>query len=121
MSVSPEDVKAVADNGPFVAKNLIPTLWMIFVASAGGVVSFYHKMSSGKVRAFNFTEFIGELVTSALAGLVTFWLCKWGNVNEYATAAGVAIAGHMGARLIFLLENKAEALAEKYLGANKDA
>jgi len=121
MSVSPEDVKTAAENGPFVAKNLIPTLWMIFIASAGGAVSFYHKLTSGKARAFNITELIGELVTSALAGVVTFWLCKWAGVNEYATAAGVAIAGHMGARFIFLLENKAEDIANKYLGTNKDA
>lgn len=111
--MSPEEVKQVVDAGPFDLKNLVPTLWMGFVAVSGGLVSFYHKVKTGKVRAFNFTEFVGEIATSAIAGLVTYWLCKGFGVNEYATAAGVAIAGHMGARILFILENKAEKLIDR--------
>lgn len=112
--MSPDDVKQVVTlDGPFELKSLVPTLWMVFVAVSGGLVSFYHKMKTGKVRAFNFTEFVGEIATSAVAGMVTYWLCKSFGVNEYATAAGVAIAGHMGARILFILENKAEELIER--------
>lgn len=99
-----EVTKAATDGGPFVIKNLIPTLWMLGIAIAGGAVSFYQKVRSGKARAFNMTELLGEMVTSGLVGIVTFWICKAYGVNEYLTAACVAIAGHMGARAIFMVE-----------------
>jgi uncharacterized membrane protein (DUF4010 family) len=83
------------------------------VAAAGGAVSFYQKVKAGKVRAFNVTEFIGEIFTSAFVGLVTFWICKYYGVGEYMTAAAVAITGHMGARAIFLAEQFIERRAGK--------
>ncbi len=108
--------QSVAENGPFVAKNLIPTLWMASIAVLGGIVSFFQKVKSGKARALNITELIGEMVTSAFVGIIMYWLCKNYGVNEYLTAAGVAISGHMGARVIFLLEQRLEAWVEKKSG-----
>lgn len=108
-----EAVKKVAEDSPFVVQNLIPTLWMLGVAAAGGAVSFYQKVKAGKVRAFNITEFIGEIFTSAFVGLVTFWICKYYGVGEYMTAAAVAITGHMGARAIFIAEQFIEKRAGK--------
>jgi len=111
-----EVAKGVVENGPMAAKNLIPTLYMTAVAAAGGVMSFYFKVKTGKVRAFNITEFVGEIVTSAVVGLVTFWICRGFHVDEWLTAAGVAISGHMGARAIFLLEKTLEKKADTWAG-----
>jgi len=108
MKVVPESVQGAAENGPFVAKNLIPTLWIVALASISGALSFYHRVKAGESRAFKITEFIGEIVTSMVVGLVTYWICKGLNVNEYLTAAGVAVTGHMGARAIFLAEKWVE-------------
>jgi hypothetical protein len=47
---------------------------------------------------------IGELVVSAFAGLVTFFLCRTANFDEMLTAAFIAISGHMGTRIIFKFE-----------------
>jgi uncharacterized membrane protein len=47
-----EVVKKVAEDSPFVVQNLIPTLWMLGVAAAGGAVSFYQKVKAGKVREY---------------------------------------------------------------------
>ena len=101
-------VDVVKDSGPFSAKNLVPTLWMVAIAMIGGAVNFYQKVKAGKARSINFTELIGEMVTSAFAGLICFWICKSYGVNEYLTAAGVAISGHMAARAIFLMEQLVE-------------
>ena len=101
-----EAAKQLAEQGPFVWNNLIPSLWMMLIAMAGGYVSFRRKMASGAARGFNITELIGEMVTSAFVGLATFWLCRGFDVNPWLTAAGVAISGHMGARAIFLAEQK---------------
>lgn len=107
-----EITKAATDGGPFVIKNLVPTLWMLAVAIAGGAVSFYQKVKAGKARPFNLIELAGEMFVSGFVGIVVYWICKYYGVNEYLTAAGVAISGHMGARLIFLLEQWIERKAK---------
>ena len=113
MSTETEVAKAAAEHGPFTLQNLVPTLWMAAIAAMGGYVSFRQKMQAGNARAWNFTEFVGELFISAMAGVITFWICRGFDVNQWLTAAGVAISGHMGARLFFLAEKTAEQLADK--------
>lgn len=98
-----EAMKSIAVE-PFTLKNLIPTLWMLAIAALGGVANFYQKVKTGKSRAFNVMELVGEVLVSAFVGIVTFWICKGYNVNEWLTAAAVAITGHMGSRAIFLAE-----------------
>ena len=63
------------------------------VATLGGVVSFLQKVKSGNARPMNLTELVGEMVTSAFVGIITYWICKSYGVNEYLTASGVAISG----------------------------
>lgn len=98
-----EAAKAAASE-PFTSTNLIPTLWMLAVAALGGVANFYQKVKTGKARAFNVMELVGEILVSAFVGLLTFWICKGYGVNEWLTAAAVGITGHMGSRAIFLAE-----------------
>lgn len=82
--------------------------WVGLLSAWGGAVNFMRKRKSGTARPFNVTEFVGELVTSAFAGVVTFWLCEAAGIAPLVTAALVAISGHMGSRAIFQLERWAE-------------
>lgn len=82
--------------------------WVLVLAMWGGAVSYIQKVRSGKIHKWSFTELVGELVTSGLIGVLTFWLCEFGNLPPLLTAAFVGISGHMGARGIFLLEQKLE-------------
>jgi len=110
-----EAAKTIVENGPFVERNIVPTLWMIAVAALGGVVSFFQKVKAGKTRPMNITELAGEMMTSAFAGLVTYWICRYYGVNEYLMASGVAISGHMGARAIFIAEQWAEKVSSQWV------
>jgi predicted CDP-diglyceride synthetase/phosphatidate cytidylyltransferase len=92
---------------------LLTYAWVVALSLLGGVVSFARKVREGVSRRFNVSEFIGELVTSAFAGLITFWLCEWAVVHPLLTAALVGISGHMGSRAIFKLEQFAERIADK--------
>jgi predicted CDP-diglyceride synthetase/phosphatidate cytidylyltransferase len=83
-------------------------LWVVILAAAGGAVNFLRKIKSGTARAFNITEFIGELMTSGFAGLLTFWLCEAADVNKLLSAVLIGISGHMGSRAIFKIEKWAE-------------
>lgn len=103
---------------PFSAKNLLATAYMAAIAGASGAVSFYQKVKAGKARPFNIPEFAGEIIISGTVGVVTFWIFKGLGVNEYLTAAGVAISGHMGARAIFLAETKVEEFFDSWKPKN---
>lgn len=85
--------------------SLLTYAWVFLLSILGGVVSFMRKLHEGHTRAFNFVEFMGELVTSAFAGVITFWLCESSGVSPLITAALVGVSGHAGSRAIFLLED----------------
>ncbi len=99
--------------GPFDIALLGTYAWVIGVAILGGCASFYQKVKSGQARWFNFSELVGELATSALAGVITYWLAQYGNLNPYLTAALIGIAGHMGSRALFMLEKMFERWAAR--------
>lgn len=88
---------------------LLTYAWVLILSAWGGLVSFLRKRRQGIVRAFNVTEFLGEIVTSAFAGILTFWLCEAAGIAPLITAALVAVSGHMGSRAIFQIEQWAEA------------
>jgi len=91
----------------------ITYLWVFGLSALGGFVSFSRKIKNGHVRAWNFVEFIGEIATSAFAGILTFWLCNWAGFAPLLTAACVGIAGHAGSRALFMLEKWAESKLPK--------
>jgi lysozyme family protein len=66
------------------------------VALLGGFASWYAKVRKGELPPWSINHLIGELATSALAGLLCFWLCEWANFQPLLTAALTGIAGHMG-------------------------
>jgi hypothetical protein len=103
----------VPEKDPF-NYSLITYAWVLFLAAWGGAVNFLRKIKSGAVRAFNLTELVGEIVTSAFVGVLTFWLCEASGFHPLITAALVGISGHMGSRGIFALEQ----LAGKKLGVD---
>ena len=101
------------DAGPLASSNLTATVIMVLIAIMGGIANFWQKLQSGKVRIFNLAEFLGEIFISGVAGLLAYWLFKGMGLNEYLTAAGVGIVGHMGSRAIFIAENWLEARAKR--------
>lgn len=89
--------------GPF-DYSILTYIWVMALACLGGIVGFYGKIKRGAVRVFNITEFVGELFTSGFAGLLTFWLCRSTNINEFLQAVLIGVSGHMGSRAIFAIE-----------------
>lgn len=79
-------------------------LAVIGLAAFGGVVSWMRKLRAGHARAFNVAEMVGEVCTSAFAGLLAFWACEATGIEPLWTAVIVGITGHMGTRALFLAE-----------------
>lgn len=87
--------------------------WVCGLASWGGLVNWFRKRREGAARPFNFAELVGELATSALAGVITFWLCESAAMSGLLSAVLISISGHMGSRLLFALERVVEARINK--------
>jgi F0F1-type ATP synthase membrane subunit c/vacuolar-type H+-ATPase subunit K len=79
--------------------------FILATALLGGFVSWYTKVRKGELRGWSMQHLVGELATSALAGLLAFWVCEAAGLAQLWTAALVGIAGHMGTRAIGLLES----------------
>lgn len=113
MTQVPQPIPQQAE-GPLSASQMAPTVTMLAVAMIGGALNFYKKWKDGNVRAFNLTEFVGEVVISGACGLLCYWTMKGFGVNEWLTAASVGIVGHMGSRAIFIAENAIDTFAKRW-------
>lgn len=78
--------------------------FVLGLALLGGLVSFYAKVRKGEAQALNVMQLVGELTTSAFAGLLCFWLCELAGAPALLGACLVGAAGHMGARAIATFE-----------------
>jgi len=78
---------------------------MLAIAVLGGLVSWYAKVRAGQVHVFNVFHLIGELATSAFAGLLAFWFSESMGTPQLITICLVGVAGHMGARAIGVFED----------------
>jgi hypothetical protein len=74
------------------------------VALLGGLVSWMAKVRKGEAAAWNLMQLIGELATSAFAGLLAFWICEWSSTPALLTAPLAGIAGYMGTRALQAFE-----------------
>jgi len=80
-------------------------LLLILLSLWGGWASFVRKMREGHARAWNITEFIGELCISGFTGIVTAHLCDYIGAPISLKYALVGIMAHMGSRALFKLES----------------
>jgi hypothetical protein len=85
---------------------------ILAIALLGGFASWYGKVRKGEIPGWSMFHLAGELVTSALAGLLCFWICEWMNAQPLLTAAMTGVAGHMGTRAITLFEEWAKKRAK---------
>lgn len=81
---------------------------VLLFALLGGLVSWVSKVRAGTLRGFQMLHLIGELATSALAGLLMFYFCEWVGLPKLLTICLVGVFGHMGTRGIALFEQWAE-------------
>ena len=89
-------------------------VWFAAIAMWGGIVNYRTKVMTGKIPAFSFIYLAGELFVSGFAGVLVWNICVALDLSPYWTAASVGIAGHMGGRLIEMLELQFQAAFDKH-------
>jgi hypothetical protein len=82
--------------------------FILGMALLGGLVNWWGQVRRGEIPAAKISNLVGELATSAFAGLVCFFICEWANFPQLLTAAMTGIFGHMGTRGVSVLEKWAE-------------
>ncbi len=85
-------------------------------AMLGGLVGLYRQWQRGEVKRVRAAWIVGELLTSAFAGLLAWLVCKHSGASFEVTAAACGIAGHMGGRAIAWAERAALRKAGAVLG-----
>lgn len=92
---------------------LLTYAWVVVLSAWGGTVRFIRKVKAGemslKQAALTLT---GEVITSAFAGVVTFYACEANGIPQLMTAVLVSVAGHMGGRAL----EPIEALYKRWFG-----
>lgn len=84
--------------------SMITYMWVWGLAIMGGIVSYHQKVRRRGSAQYSIAEFVGELVTAAFAGVLTFYLCQAYGMGQLLTAALVGVSGHMGSRTLAILE-----------------
>lgn len=77
--------------------------WVIALAALGGLVSFIRRLNKAtkpKPLRLIFLKLGGELIISAFAGLITYWLCQYWSVPSPLEAVAIGVSGHLGGRAI---------------------
>lgn len=78
-------------------------VWLMVIALWGGTASYISRVKRGE-RPFSVIELIGEWFVSGFAGVMCMYICMYLEMSTPITAAATGIAGHMGGRAIFLIE-----------------
>lgn len=90
--------------------------FMLLMAIFGGFVSWYAKVNRKEIPAASIFHLIGEIATSAFAGMITFFACEYANFPQILTAGLVGVSGHMGTKVITLWEDWAKQRAAQRIG-----
>ena len=83
---------------------------------SGGAVNWWARMKARNPRKFSLLELVGELFTSGFVGVGIFMLLSTWEQPAGLCAAAAGIGGHMGTRLLFMLERAAESRLKAIVG-----
>ena len=97
--------------------SLLTYAWVVALSAWGGMVRFIRKVKAGEMSLKQASlTLAGEIVTSAFAGVVTFYACEANGVAPLMTAVLVGVAGHMGGRAL----EPVEQLLKRWFGGKGD-
>jgi hypothetical protein len=90
---------------------------VLIMTLLGGFVGWYAKVKKGEVSGASLFALVGEMTTSALAGLGAFLVCDYLNVPIGPTGAISGLCGYMGGRVIEMAERWLQARIDARMGS----
>ena len=59
---------------------------------------------------------LADMITSGFCGLLAFWVCEHIEIKPLVTVVVIGISGHMGSRILFLVEKILSNKLKAYFG-----
>lgn len=78
-------------------------MWLILLALWGGTASYISRLKRQGLP-FSLVELTGEWCISGFSGALTAYICAEAGLSWYMIAFFTGVAGHLGGRGIFMLE-----------------
>lgn len=97
-----------------------PLAYVIVLSFWAGTAQTIRRVRGGEIPYFSIREWIGDIVLSGFIGVVTYFFCKYVQMNEYLAIVCVSISAHMGARSIAIFEKALGRKIEKYIGKSEE-
>lgn len=94
-------------------------IWFVLLAIWGGTVNYISRLKRGETKKFSSMELIGEWTISGFAGLLTAFVCVEMQFSWYMTAFFTGVAGHFGARAIYMFEAYFKGIVNSILPGTK--
>lgn len=100
-----------------------PTTWTLatwtlgfMMAALGGFINWYGRVRRGHVKACDFFELIGEILTSGFVGMIVFMAMAAMEQPIGLCASAAGVGGHMGTRLLFVAKQILESKIRRFGG-----
>jgi hypothetical protein len=85
--------------------DVLTYVWVLVLSVWGGTAHTIRKIRDGHIKRFSLSEWVGDVTISGFLGVITFYLCEYGGIEQPLTAAIVGISAHQGTRGIVTLEH----------------
>ena len=79
------------DKEQFLNSDWFTYAWVLAVSVWGGLVSFFEKR-----EPFTWVRLVAQILSSSFAGMMTFYVCQYGNVPDPLIGVFCGVAAHMG-------------------------
>lgn len=96
-----------------IAKFSVP-VWLIGLSVWAATAHTIRRVKNGELAFFSVREWVGDIVISSFIGVITYYLCKYAQIDEMLTAAAVGLAAHMGTKAISVFEGLWAGYVERF-------
>lgn len=85
--------------GAILESSIVTYAWVLGVSLWGGLVSYFEKK-----EPFSLLRLTAHLSSSSFAGMMTFYICEYGNVPAPLIGVFCGVAAHMGTPALLKLK-----------------
>lgn len=87
-----------------LGKALFPYFTTFILSIWGGTVSHIERLKKDKRNFAINSEYWMDMIICTFAGLVTYFICMWSNIDGWLQAVLISISSHMGTRALASFE-----------------
>lgn len=91
-------------------------LWVIGLSIWAATAHTIRRVKEGELGNFSFREWVGDMVISSFIGVLTYYLCKYAQIDDMLTGVAVGVSSHMGTKAIVIFEGAFMATFKKWRG-----